>query len=232
MEFLIGLLVGGVVGAAVGYVLSRRGSRGDGGELAQEMAAVRATHEATVSQLTQLQATQAGTQSELATAQQAQVKAETQRDETAKSLAEQKTQFEQVRKQFTDTFKSLSGEALKSNTEQFLLLANKAFEATIAEAKGDIGKKQQAVDALVKPMAETLKRYEKQVAELEKTRQSAYVSLNEQVKALTVSQVDLKKETGNLVTALRRPQVRGRWGELTLRRVVELAGMSEHCDFS
>ena len=85
---------------------------------------------------------------------------------------------------------------------------------------------------MVKPLAESLGKFEQHVRGLEKNRQEAYASLETHLKSLTVTQTQLQKETAGLVTALRTPQVRGRWGEMTLRRVVELAGMSDHCDFS
>jgi len=129
-----------------------------------------------------------------------------------------------------DTFKGLSADALKSNNQAFLDLAKKTLEAVGAETKGDIGKREEAIDALIKPLQETLKRYEEQIQAMEESRQKAYGSLEEQLRSLSTTQQQLQRETGNLVTALRTPQVRGRWGEITLHRVVELAGMSEHCD--
>ena len=106
------------------------------------------------------------------------------------------------------------------------------FDKVLAEAKGDLGKREEAISGLVKPLAESLKTFDEHVRNLENTRQQAYTSLESNLKGLTESQEKLQKETANLVTALRTPQIRGRWGEMTLKRVVELAGMSEHCDFT
>jgi len=162
----------------------------------------------------------------------ARVKAETQLVETVQRLEEEKKLLEDAKNKLTDAFKALSSDALKSSNEAFLALAKKSLEAVLAEAKGDLGKRQEAISGLVKPLAETLKQYEAHVRALETSRQKAYTSLDEQVKSLVITHQQLQKETGNLVTALRTPQVRGRWGEMTLRRAVELAGMSEHCDFT
>ena len=146
-------------------------------------------------------------------------------------MQEQKKLLEEATTKLTDTFKALSSDALKSNNQSFIELAKQSLESIVNETKGDIGKRQQAIDALINPLQETLKRYEEQIKVMEESRQKAYGGLDEQLKSLGMTQQQLQRETGNLVAALRTPQVRGRWGEITLRRVVELAGMSEHCDY-
>jgi DNA recombination protein RmuC len=162
----------------------------------------------------------------------ARVRAETERKEALDRLDEEKQLLAQAREKLTDAFKALAGDALSSSNEQFLNLAKGAFEKILAEAKGDLGKKQEAISGLVKPLSESLKQFEEHVRQLEKSRQAAYTSVEEQLKTLFSTQQQLQKETRNLVTALRTPHIRGRWGEITLRKVVELAGMSEHCDFT
>jgi len=162
----------------------------------------------------------------------ARVRAETERKEVLDRLEEEKQLLAQAREKLTDAFKALAGDALSNSNEQFLNLARGAFEKILAEAKGDLGKKQEAIDGLVRPLSESLKQFEEHVRQLEKSRQTAYTSVEEQLKTLFSTQQQLQKETRNLVTALRTPHIRGRWGEITLRKVVELAGMSEHCDFT
>ena len=150
--------------------------------------------------------------------------AEARRDETVKSLHEQKDLLAQARQELTEAFRALSGDALKSNNEAFLTLAKTSFERVQAEAKGDLAQRQQAITALVKPLQESLTRCEDQLHQMERARQSAYGGLDQHLQRL-------QQETGNLVKALRAPSVRGRWGEITLRRVAELSGMVAHCDF-
>jgi DNA recombination protein RmuC len=134
--------------------------------------------------------------------------------------------------QLRDTFKALAAGALQSNNEAFLQLAKENLAKFQSEAKGDLEQRQKAVEGLVTPLRESLAKVNNQIEELEKTRQHAYGSLGEQVKSLLESQQKLHSETGRLVTALRTPNVRGRWGEIQLKRVVEIADMLPYCDFT
>jgi len=149
------------------------------------------------------------------------------------SLDEQRRLLDQAQVKLTHTFEALSAQTLKSNNQAFLDLAKSTFETIQAQARGDLDKRQQAIDGLIAPLKESLERYEREIQEMERTRQSAYGGLHEQLKGLTETTQRLQQEAGTLTSALKGgPQVRGRWGELTLRRAVELAGMSGHCDFS
>lgn len=135
-------------------------------------------------------------------------------------------------KQLANAFNALSAEALARNNQAFLDLATQNLKVFQETAKGDLAARQQAVEGLVKPLAEELARLSGQTQALEKARAESYGQLSEQVKGLMTAQQDLRGETGRLVNALRRPEVRGRWGEVQLKRVVEMAGMQDHCDFS
>ncbi|MFO0964245.1 MAG: DNA recombination protein RmuC [Gemmataceae bacterium] len=147
------------------------------------------------------------------------------------SLARSLDEKKRVKDEFHDTFRALAGEALQSNNKAFLDLANATLANYIAESKNDLDGRQQAVDRLVKPIGESLTKLDEALITLEQTRKQAYGSLTEKVDNLLTSEQRLRDETARIVVALRSPTVRGRWGELYLRRVVELAGMVEHCDF-
>lgn len=147
-------------------------------------------------------------------------------------LDEQRRLLEEAEKKLAATFEAAGARALRANNEQFLTLARETFEKILTDAKGDVEKKQQAIDALLKPIRETLEKQALATTELEKKRESAYARIDEQIKVIAQSHEMLRQETGRLVSALRRPEQRGRWGEIQLRNVVELAGMSAHCDFS
>jgi len=162
----------------------------------------------------------------------ARVEAETRLSEARAAMEEQRKLLDESARKLSDAFGALSAEALKSNNQAFLDLARQSFEKLMADSKGDLDARREAVAALVKPISDGLTRYESGIREMEKARNEAYGSLNKHLNVLGESQQTLQAETRNLVNALKMPQVRGRWGEITLRRVVEVAGMSAYCDFS
>jgi DNA recombination protein RmuC len=148
-----------------------------------------------------------------------------------KSAAEKQALLERAEIKLSDTFKALSADALRASSEQFLHLAKSSLSTQTEEAKGEIEKRKTAIENLVKPVAESLGKFELRIGDIEKAREGAYAELKEQVRALGEGQLGLQRETASLVKALRQPTGRGQWGEMQLRRVVELAGMQEHCDF-
>jgi DNA recombination protein RmuC len=137
-----------------------------------------------------------------------------------RSSAEKLELFGRAEGRLREAFGALSAEALRRNNASFLDLA-----------ASDLDQRQRSVDALVRPIQEALARVDARIAQVEKERIASYAGLVEQVKAMALTQQALQAETGNLVKALRTPHVRGRWGEIQLRRVVEMAGMLEYCDF-
>jgi DNA recombination protein RmuC len=150
-------------------------------------------------------------------------------------FAERQATLEAARDSFADAFKVISADALAKNNQSFLELARATLEAqqaaALASAKTDLDKRQLAIGELVAPVKTSLEKFEQQIQGIEKSRVDAYATLTEQVRAMAEAQGALRLETGNLVKALRAPQTRGRWGELQLKRVVEMAGMLDHCDF-
>ncbi|MBI3093675.1 MAG: DNA recombination protein RmuC [Rhodocyclales bacterium] len=150
-------------------------------------------------------------------------------------FAERQATWDAARDSFADAFKVISADALAKNNQSFLELARATLEAqqaaALASAKTDLDKRQTAIGDLVAPVRTSLEKFELQIQGIEKSRIDAYATLTEQVRAMAEAQGALRLETGNLVKALRAPQTRGRWGELQLKRVVEMAGMLDHCDF-
>jgi DNA recombination protein RmuC len=152
----------------------------------------------------------------------AEERAETQ--ENLKLIAE-------AQKAAENAFKALSADALRSNNQSFMALARATFAELQQGAKGDLEKRQIAIDALVGPVRASLDKVEEKIGALEKSREHAYGEIRQQFAQMSEINAKLRDETGNLVKALRQPHVRGRWGEIQLRRVVEMAGMMPHCDF-
>ena len=159
-------------------------------------------------------------------------RAETELAAERRVTAEKVVLVERAESRLSDSFAALSAQALDRAGSSFLELATTALGRHTAEARGDLDARRQAVESLVAPLRDSLGKVENQLGALEVSRRSAYAGLVEQVRSLGDGQDRLRTETATLVTALRAPSVRGRWGELQLRRVVEMAGMVEHCDFT
>ena len=147
------------------------------------------------------------------------------------ALKEKLSLVEGWQDRLTDAYKGLSTQALKENNRVFMDLAQATLARFVDRARSDLDQRSQAVDGMLKPLQEALERYEHNTRSMERARQDAYGELRQQVHALMATQERVHKETSRLVKALRVPHVRGRWGETTLKRVAELAGMQAHCDF-
>lgn len=146
-------------------------------------------------------------------------------------LQEKIRMLEEARQKLEESFAATADAALRKNNASFLELARETLEKYQNLGKAEFEKKEKSVEQLLKPIQESLRKYDEGIQQLEYARRQAYGTLSEQVRSLSESQDKLQRETSNLVQALRSPQVRGRWGEIQLRRVVELAGMVENCDF-
>jgi DNA recombination protein RmuC len=152
--------------------------------------------------------------------------------------AERKTSTEKIElvtrasEELRNAFKAMASDALKSNNSSFLVIAQETLKRFQSEARGDLEARQKAVADMVAPVRESLTKVDEKIQQMEVARGDAYGALRAQVQSLITTQKELQSETGNLVRALRTPNVRGRWGEIQLRRVVEIAGMLSYCDFS
>jgi DNA recombination protein RmuC len=213
--------LGFVLGAALSLLFFRAKAAAAGERtraLEQQIVSARADGERYASEIRQLSEARSALQATL---------------ESERRTTEEKLRFLQdTTDQLKSNFKALAASALESNNANFLQLANSVLQKHQTQAAGDLAQKEQAVKNLVEPITESLKGMNQQIQELERARSQAYGTLSTQVQSLVETQRALQAETGNLVKALREPQARGRWGELQLHRVLELAGMLEYCDFT
>jgi len=207
LYLILGFLAGMALGGAAVWVLARSRE-------ALALARLAATKDA---ERAEVQACVAALQTELAH----------ERNTAQEKLA----LLDDAQRKLSEAFQALSAEALRRNNTSFLELANVSLEKFQESAKGDLEKRQTAITELVKPVRESLDKVDAKIQEIEKTRAGAYEALTVQVRSMMEAQGQLRTETNNLVQALRSPVVRGRWGEVQLRRVVEMAGMLAHCDF-
>ena len=234
---MVGLLAGGVVAGLIVFAVVRRRIRELEAQRAEEFQR-RVTAEQRSERIAELEAQVASRDERIVAMgdEYASLKAEISRlstklEEQEKAAKEKLAMLDEARQKLSDAFKALSQEALKSNSTQFLELARTNLDKYQEVAKAELEKRQKAIDELVKPLKESLTKVDDKLGQIEKVRASGFATLTEQIKSLATSEAELKKETANLVTALRRPTVRGRWGEIQLKRVVEIAGMVEYCDF-
>ncbi len=217
----IGLIVSGIVlGALVAWVVA--GARARAGQAVGEE--LRRQLEGSRQEAVRLQA-------ELRAAGAERAAAEARAAAAQQSLEEQKALLEDAKGKLADAFKALAAEALKSSNQDFLALAETRFAALKQEAEGELEARKTAIETLVQPLRAALDEYQKEAKALEEKRLREISGVGQQLQDVARAQTSLQRETANLVNALRAPQVRGRWGEITLRRTAELAGMVKHCDF-
>jgi DNA recombination protein RmuC len=224
---LVGIGVGLGIGVLVGWILAAsRANRlqAEVAGLSAQLAETRKQSELSRSDLEKLR-------KELSNEQNQRSKAEADRANERANLEEQKRLLSEAEEKLREAFDSLAGKALEQTSQQFLQLAQERLATLHEQASGDLAQRQESIKGMVDPLQQRLTELQTHLRELEANRQSAYGELRTQVQTLAQTNRDLQKETGTLVSTLRQPQVKGRWGELTLRRAVELAGMSPHCDF-
>ena len=225
--FLVGLLCGGLAGWLLGRAVCSRALHGAETRAASAAGANSALHselERDKHEIAELH--QAIRNAEMATAA-----SEARGEELRRGIEEQRRLLEQAQSTLTDAFRSLAADALSRNNDQFLTLARENLSAFEARALADLDIRHKAMEGVVVPVKESLQRMDEQLRVIESSRGQAYGALSAQLESLVQTNSALRSETGNLVKALRAPAVRGRWGEIQLKRVVEIAGMLQHCDF-
>ena len=152
-------------------------------------------------------------------------------EEAARTALEQKRFLDTSQEQLEKSFRALAAEALKGSSEQFLALAEQRLATQRSRAAADLEERKQAIETLLSPLRDTLKRLDSKTTDMERSRVEAYSRIDEQIELLSRATSNLQEKTTSLATALRGSQTRGRWGELALRNIAELAGMTAHCDF-
>ncbi|MBF6600866.1 MAG: DNA recombination protein RmuC [Dehalococcoidia bacterium] len=239
---ILGALAGGALGAYVAAAVARGRSQRELAELAGKSAADIASTSARLDEWSkwiarlEVDLAQRSRELEQAVAESSAVRLERARiaaelEAERRAGAEKLALLQQAEAKLREAFASLSSDALRANSASFLELARASLAEFQHAATGDLDRRQTAIGELVKPIRESLEKVDTKLQDVEKARVEAYSELREQVRTLGATQQQLESETANLVKALRTPNVRGRWGEIQLRRVVELAGMLDHCDF-
>jgi DNA recombination protein RmuC len=225
---VIALLLGAAVGAVVSWLLLKTRA---GAAMAAEQATLKERLAGKESDLQRLQEAVQRESAEHKQTRNENVRLQAELEGERRAAEERIGSFNRAAEELAEKFKALSRDALRDNNQSFLQLAHSTLEKFQESARGDLDHRQKAIDQMVKPLKESLEKVDGKIGELEKQRAGAYSELREQVRNLATSQLQLQAETGNLVKALRTPHVRGRWGEIQLRRVVEMAGMLQYCDF-
>ena len=233
MYLAVGLLLGVAVGLTLGWLLGRSRPAPGNDRLENELRQQLAGRESELAQL----------RSQLTEAQSARAAAEAGRNLTEKLLADQRDLHERAQREtreaqekalveLREAFRALSAEALKESAPEFLRLAEQNFGKLQEVAKGDLAQRQEAIKTLVEPLKQQLEAYQRRLQQAENTQASTLGEVKKQLETLAQTSLSLAQETQQFRTVLRSNQARGRWGEETLRRVIEASGMSAHCDFS
>ncbi|QQP90018.1 DNA recombination protein RmuC [Skermanella sp. TT6] len=229
---VLSLILGFVFGAGIVLLLRSGGiGQAEAGRLAAEADFALRQNDDLRADLAERDRALSALRGELGRAQTGHAQLQTRLEQERLASAEKIALLERAESKLSDAFKALSAEALRSNNQSFLDLARTTLERFQESARGDLEQRQAAISDLVAPVRHSLEKMDGQIQTLEKERIGAYEGLKQQVLSLLDSQRELRGETANLVRALRSPVARGRWGEIQLKRVVEMAGMVDHCDF-
>jgi len=233
---IVGVIAGAIAGGAVGWLSAASRTRRQYAarlqDLERRLAAQEGSAVAVREELQRGRETVDRLQAELRTVTAEKADAEARASESRAGLEEQKRLLEEAKVRLTEAFRALAADTLKSSNEDFLRLAEQRFKTLTQEAAGELEARKTAVGALVQPLQQALDAYQQEARALEEKRLREISGVGRQLTEVAQAQTALQRETSNLVNALRAPQVRGRWGEIALRKTAELAGMTKHCDFS
>ena len=223
--------IGLIIGILITWLLMNAKGKTQSGIAAEKLLASYERSEQITQDLENLRTKHENLSVKEASLRQSSTELEVRLEEEKKSALEKQALLEKAESRLTDTFKALSADALKSTQDQFLSMAKNSLKAQQQEATSELEKRKTAVEQMVKPISQTLEKVQNQITESDKLREGDKASLKQQIVHITEANIGLQKETQKLVKALRQPTGRGQWGEMQLRRVVEMAGMQEHCDF-
>lgn len=215
-----------LLGAGCAYLYAQRSS------LQRELAQTTDQRDEALTQVTTYREELGSLQNALAESKQQLALASQKQADFEQRIGDLRNQYAEAQKQARETFQAVAADVVDKANKRFLELAGQTFDGKQKQASAELDKRKTAIESLLKPIRETLDRHAKAVTDVEKQREGAYAAMRQQLGLLAEDQRRLQSETANLVKALRRPDVRGRWGEMQLRRVAELAGMIEHCDFT
>ena len=235
MMQLVAVVVGVAIGLVIGWLLAvARPRRTLENALREAETSATAAISETIAVRKELESRKLeteGLRAELRDVENARAALDARADEMRQRFDEQQRMLGEAERKLSDTFRSLAADVLKNTNESFLTLAGERLNSVRQETSADLEARQKAIEGVIAPVKESLETLDSQIRAIENVRSAAYGSLSEQVRSLAETQTQLRSETANLVKALRAPVVRGRWGEIQLKRVVELAGMIDHCDF-
>jgi DNA recombination protein RmuC len=234
LEYIVFFIIGTAFGFLIAWFFARS-------KFSKEFLEISKEHSSALSRLEQMEALKKtfeertqeinSLNSTITELKERQAKLETIIEKERTASTEKVELLEDMRNNMVDAYKAISANALRENNQTFLDLAKTTLSKYMEAAKGDFNMRSKEVKNIVVPIKDSLDRYDQHIQAMERSREKAYGGLSQQVHSLMETQQTLQKETGNLVKALRVPHVRGRWGEITLKRVAELAGMQNRCDF-
>ncbi len=231
IALLVGMAVGGFAATLIVRVRAQQQMNAKLTELEGRARYAEGSSDRMTAQLTAVEKELAALREELATEKKREAEMSARLEESHIRLEEQKKLIDHMRTEMVDTFRAHASAAIESSNQTFLQLAQENLGKIMEQTKGRLGEHHSAMEGIIRPLQDVLKRYEEELKTVEKHRTEHYGSLAQSIESLSRMNEQLQRETNSLVTALRKPQVSGSWGQMSLRRAAELAGMAPYCDF-